>query len=384
MADDSIDISVDPDVSLIKHGNLYKTTVGITVGAEEPYGFNISMQAADSSLSNSIDKSHKITSTQSDTPVELGANQWGYALDSNAGKFSKIPSGSDTNIVDVTKDNLSGCKSVKFCTKRVTYAANIDAAKLSAGNYSTSITYTATAKAAPAPAPTPPAPEPYVPPTPKIEPITNGCGDGHCNISNISFDDILGSCKTAYVYAGGHLVSANWDSSSGEWYSGYDYNYSGGSNNKWAYAIVVDSRDLCKRYANRRTLIIPSDIAAIYAYVPRYRVENNKVIFNTHRTDYRKEYGVFDSGFQSKYYHVSYTGNRNGFWIALKAYEYRWTGKGASHGICNDNSSIYGKGSSGGFWENETFDPHKYHMEDKDASEATQKLIDIIGSPCPK
>ena len=255
MADDSIDISVDPDVSLIKHGNLYKTTVGITVGAEEPYGFDISMQAADSSLSNSIDKSHKIESTQSVTPVELSANQWGYALDSNAGKFSKIPSSSDTNIVDVTKDNLSGCKSVKFCTKRVTYAANIDAAKLSAGNYSTSITYTATAKAAPAPTPIPPAPEP-----PKPAEVSSNCASGmsYSNNCRVDLDDNMIPVK----YDGDLVVAlANPESEYSEW---YDY-----SRGKWANAVTVSS-DALSKYKGRTRVVDKSDILGYWVYIPRY------------------------------------------------------------------------------------------------------------------
>lgn len=257
MADDSIDISVDPDVSLIKHGNLYKTTVGITVGAEEPYGFNISMQAADSSLSNSIDKSHKITSTQSDTPVELGANQWGYALDNNAGKFSKIPSSSESvaNIVDVTKDNLSGCKSVKFCTKRVTYAANIDAAKLSAGNYSTSITYTATVKAAPAPAPTPPAPEP-----PKPTEVSSNCvsGRSYSNNCQVDLDDNMIPVKYDNDSA---VALANPESEDSEW---YDY-----SNGKWANAVTV-SRDALSKYKGQTRVVEKRDILGYWVYIPRY------------------------------------------------------------------------------------------------------------------
>ena len=256
MADDSINISVDPDVSLIKHGNLYKTTVGVTVGAEEPYGFDISMQAADSSLSNSTDKSHKIESTQSATPVELGANQWGYALDSNAGKFSKIPNSSEsvTNIVDVTKDNLSGCKSVKFCTKRVTYAANIDAAKLSAGNYSTSITYTATAKAAPAPTPIPPAPEP-----PKPAVVSSNCVSGsYLNDCQVDLDDNMIPVK----YDGDSVVAlANPESAYGEW---YDYN-----NGKWANAITV-SKDALSKYKGQTRVVEKRDILGYWVYIPRY------------------------------------------------------------------------------------------------------------------
>lgn len=256
MADDSIDISVDPDVSLIKHGNLYKTTVGITVGAEEPYGFDISMQAADSSLSNSTDKSHKIESTQSATPVELGANQWGYALDSNTNKFSKIPGGSDniTNIVDVTKDNLSGCKSVKFCTKRVTYAANIDAAKLSAGNYSTSITYTATAKAAPAPTPIPPAPEP-----PKPAVVSSNCVSGsYLNDCQVDLDDNMIPIK----YDGDSVVAlANPESERGQW-----YNYGDG---KWANAVTV-RKDALSKYKGQTRVVEKRDILGYWVYIPRY------------------------------------------------------------------------------------------------------------------
>ena len=265
--DNAVSIAVDQNAVLQPSGNLYKATTNVTVKTGKPYGFNLTMQADTADLINSKDSAHKISATPSTTPVALNANQWGYSLSNSAITFSAVPAATSTAtqpgataaastvtpavIADVTKAKPAGCTNPANCTKQVTFAANIDPAKLASGSYSTAITYTATAKPKP---------------TPTVDPTICKSGDPK-NDCQVDLDPNM----IPVVYAG-TTTDARWvslanpedSSNQGSW---YNYN-----NKQWANAITVKPEALSK-YQNQTRVVEQSDILGYWVYIPRYAYE---------------------------------------------------------------------------------------------------------------
>ena len=210
------------------------------------------MQADTADLVNSKDPTHKISATPSATPVALNANQWGYSLNKSATTFSAVPAGAQVTpavVVDVTKAKPAGCTNSASCTKSVTFAANVDPAKLASGSYSTAITYTATAK--PAPGPT-------------VDPTICKSGDPQ-NDCQVDLDPNMIPVKYT-----GSTTNAQWtslakpedSSNQGEW---YNYN-----NKQWANAVTVKDPS---KYKNQTKVVDQSDILGYWVYIPRYAYE---------------------------------------------------------------------------------------------------------------
>ena len=210
------------------------------------------MQADTADLINSKDQTHKISATPSATPVALNANQWGYSLNKSATTFSAVPAGAQATpavVADVTKAKPAGCTNPANCTKSVTFAANVDPAKLASGSYSTAITYTATAK--PKPAPT-------------VDPTTCKSGDPQ-NDCQVDLDANMIPVKYT-----GTTTNAQWtslakpedSSNQGNW---YNYN-----NKQWANAITVKDPS---KYKNQTKVVDQSDILGFWVYIPRYAYE---------------------------------------------------------------------------------------------------------------
>ena len=216
------------------------------------------MQADTADLVNSKDSTHKISATPSTTPVALNANQWGYSLNKSATTFSAVPAAQATPAVvaDVTKAKPAGCTNPASCTKSVTFAANVDPAKLASGSYSTAITYTATAKPAP-------KPSDWTNRTAKANPSET------CQAGNIN-----GSCLVTLdknmipVKYTGTTTNAQWTSvadpeaANSGW---YDY-----ANKQWANAITVKPEALAK-YRGFSKVVDQADILGYWVYIPRYR-----------------------------------------------------------------------------------------------------------------
>ena len=252
--DNTVSIAVDQNAALKPTGNLYKATTNITVKTSKPYGFNLTMQADTADLINSKDQTHKISATPSTTPVALNANQWGYSLNKSATTFSAVPAGTQVTpavVADVTKVKPAGCTNPANCTKSVTFAANVDPAKLASGSYSTAITYTATAK--PKPGPT-------------VDPTICKSGDQK-NDCQVDLDANMIPVKYT-----GTTTNAQWtslanpedSSNQGNW---YNYNQK-----QWANAITVKSEALSK-YKNQTKVVDQSDILGFWVYIPRYAYE---------------------------------------------------------------------------------------------------------------
>ncbi len=250
--DNTISIAVDQNAALQPTGNLYKATTNVTVKTGKPYGFNLTMQADTADLVNSKDSTHKISATPSSTPVALNANQWGYSLNKSASTFSAVPAGTQATpavVADVTKAKPAGCTNPANCTKQVTFAANVDPAKLASGSYSTAITYTATAK--PKPAPT-------------VDPTTCKSGDPH-NDCQVDLDANMIPVKYT-----GTTTNSQWtslakpedSSNQGNW---YNYN-----NKQWANAVTVKDPS---KYKNQTKVVDQSDILGYWVYIPRYAYE---------------------------------------------------------------------------------------------------------------
>ena len=250
--DNTVSIAVDQNAALQPTGTLYKTTTNVTIKTGKPYGFNLTMQADTADLVNSKDSTHKISATPSSTPVSLNANQWGYSLNKSATTFSAVPAGAQATpavISDVTKAKLAGCTNPANCTKQVTFAANVDPAKLASGSYSTTITYTATAK--PAPAPT-------------VDPTTCKSGDPQ-NDCQVDLDANMIPVKYT-----GSTTNAQWtslanpedSSNQGNW---YNYN-----NKQWANAVTVKDPS---KYKNQTRVVDQADILGYWVYIPRYAYE---------------------------------------------------------------------------------------------------------------
>ena len=250
--DNTVSIAVDQNAALQPTGNLYKATTNVTVKTGKPYGFNLTMQADTADLVNSKDSTHKISATPSSTPVALNANQWGYSLNKSATTFSAVPAGAQATpvvVADVTKAKPAGCTNPANCTKSVTFAANVDPAKLASGSYSTAIMYTATAK--PKPAPT-------------VDPTTCKSGDPQ-NDCQVDLDANMIPVKYT-----GSTTNAQWtslanpedSSNQGNW---YNYNQK-----QWANAVTVKDPS---KYKNQTKVVDQSDILGYWVYIPRYAYE---------------------------------------------------------------------------------------------------------------
>ena len=162
-----------------------------------------------------------------------------------------MPSHNDTPavIADVTKAKPAGCTNPASCTKSVTFAANVDPAKLASGSYNTAIMYTATAK--PKPAPT-------------VDPTICKSGDPK-NDCQVDLDPNMIPVKYT-----GTTTNAQWtslkspedSSNQGNW---YNYN-----NKQWANAITVKDPS---KYKNQTRVVEQSDILGYWVYIPRYAYE---------------------------------------------------------------------------------------------------------------
>ena len=250
--DNTVSIAVDQNAALQPTGTLYKATTNVKVTTGKPYGFNLTMQADTADLINSKDSTHKISATPSATPVALNANQWGYSLNKSATTFSAVPAGAQATpavVADVTKAKPAGCTNPANCTKSVTFAANVDPAKLASGSYSTAITYTATAK--PKPVPT-------------VDPTTCKSGDPQ-NDCQVDLDANMIPVKYT-----GSTTNAQWtglanpedSSNQGNWYN-YD-------NKQWANAVTVKDPS---KYKGQTKVVDQADILGYWVYIPRYAYE---------------------------------------------------------------------------------------------------------------
>ncbi len=249
--DNTVSIAVDQNAALKPTGTLYKATTNVTVKTGKPYGFNLTMQADTADLVNAKDSTHKISATPSATPVALNANQWGYSLNKSATTFSAVPAAQATPAVvaDATKAKPAGCTDPANCTKSVTFAANVDPAKLASGSYSTAITYTATAK--PKPAPT-------------VDPTICKSGDPK-NDCQVDLDANMIPVKYT-----GSTTNAQWtslanpedSSNQGNW---YNYN-----NKQWANAITVKDPS---KYKGKSMVVDQADVLGYWVYIPRYAYE---------------------------------------------------------------------------------------------------------------
>ena len=261
--DNTVSIAVDQNAALQPTGTLYKATTSITVKTGKPYGFNLTMQADTADLVNSKDSTHKISATPSSAPVALNASQWGYSLSKSATTFSAVPAGAQATpavVADVTKAKPVGCTNPANCTKSVTFAANVDPAKLASGSYSTIITYTATAK--PKPAFTD-----WDQRTAKVNP-SEVCRSGD-NSSSCLVDLDKNMLPVKYT---GSTTNAQWTSISnpededakGNW---YDY-----SKKQWANAVTIKKEALAK-YRGQDKAVDQADILGFWVYIPRYTYE---------------------------------------------------------------------------------------------------------------
>ena len=257
--DNTVSIAVDQNAALQPAGNLYKATTNVTVKTDKPYGFNLVMQTAtrSSDLINSNNSTRHIYGVNYyNMATELSANQWGYALNKQTNKFTRVPSHNDTPavIADVTKAKPAGCANPASCTKSVTFAANVDPAKLASGSYSAAITYTATAKPAPKPVD-------WTNRTSKANP-SETCEAGNANSSClVTLDKNMIPVKYNDKTAAWESVADPEAANSG-W---YDY-----ANKQWANAITVKPEALTK-YRGLSKVVDQSDILGFWVYIPRYR-----------------------------------------------------------------------------------------------------------------
>ena len=259
--DNAVSIAVDQNAALQPSGILYKATTNVKVTTGKPYGFNLTMQADTTDLVNSKDSTHKISATPSSTPVALNANQWGYSLNKFATTFSAVPAGTQVTpavVADVTKARPAGCTNPANCTKSVTFAANVDPAKLASGSYSTVITYTATVK---------PKPFDWPQRTAKTDP-SEVCRSGD-NSSSCLVDLDKNTIPVKYT---GTTTNAQWTSianpededAKGNW---YDY-----GKKQWANAVTVKPEALGK-YRGQNKVVDQADILGYWVYIPRYAYE---------------------------------------------------------------------------------------------------------------
>ncbi len=257
-----VEITVADTTQFERQGQLFKATANVTVNTVKPYGFNLTLQASNSDLTNTSDPTTKITSAPATTPMALNSDQWGYSLDSKATTFSRVPNLTQPAAVlaDVTKAKPAGCQDVKQCTKHVTYAANVDTRLLTPGEYSTEVVYTATAK--PKPAFTD-----WDQRTAKTNP-SEVCRSGDNN-SSCLVDIDKNMIPVKYT---GTTTNAQWTSISnpededtkGNW---YDY-----GKKQWANAITVKKEALAK-YQGQDKVVDQADILGYWVYIPRYTYE---------------------------------------------------------------------------------------------------------------
>ena len=250
--DNTVSISVDQSAELKPVGNLYKATTNVTVKTSKPYGFNLTLHATGSpDLVNQKDGNHRIKSLPvSNDSVSLAANQWGYNNRNSNMYFYGVPDGSSPAVIaDVTKAKPAGCTNPANCTKPVTFAANVDPAKLASGSYSTAIMYTATAK--PKPAPT-------------VDPTVCKSGDPK-NDCQVDLDPNMIPVKYT-----GTTTNAQWtslanpedSSNQGNW---YNYNQK-----QWANAVTVKDPS---KYKGKDMVVNQADILGFWVYIPRYAYE---------------------------------------------------------------------------------------------------------------
>ena len=260
--DNHVEITVADTTQFERQGQLFKATANVTVKTVKPYGFNLTLQASNSDLTNTSDPTTKIASTPDTTPMALNSDQWGYSLNSKATTFSRVPNLTQPAAVlaDVTKAKPDGCQNVKQCTKHVTYAANVDTRLLTPGEYSTEVVYTATAK--PKPAFTD-----WDQRMAKINP-SEVCRSGDNN-SSCLVDLDKNMIPVKYT---GTTTNAQWTSISnpededakGNW---YDY-----GKKQWANAVTVKKEALAK-YQGQDKVVDQADILGFWVYIPRYAYE---------------------------------------------------------------------------------------------------------------
>lgn len=257
-----VEITVADTTQFERQGQLFKATANVTVKTVKPHGFNLTLQASNSDLTNTFDPTTKIASTPVTAPMALNSDQWGYSLNSKATTFSRVPNLTQPAAVlaDVTKAKPADCQNVKQCTKHVTYAANVDTRLLTPGEYSTEVVYTATAK--PKPAFTD-----WDQRTAKVNP-SEVCRSGDNN-SSCLVDLDKNMIPVKYT---GTTTNAQWTSISnpededakGNW---YDY-----SKKHWANAVTVKKEALAK-YQSKDRVVDQADILGFWVYIPRYTYE---------------------------------------------------------------------------------------------------------------
>ena len=89
--DNHVEITVADATQFERQGQLFKATANVTVKTVKPYGFNLTLQASNSDLTNTSDPTTKIASTPATTPMALNSDQWGYSLSPKATTFSRVP-----------------------------------------------------------------------------------------------------------------------------------------------------------------------------------------------------------------------------------------------------------------------------------------------------
>ncbi len=260
--DNHVEISVANITQFERQGQLFKATANVTVKATKPYGFNLTLQARNSDLTDTSDPTTKIASTPATTPMALNSDQWGYSLNSKATTFSRVPNLTQPAavIADVTKAKPAGCQDIKQCTKHVTYAANVDPRLLTPGEYSTEVVYTATAKPKPA----------FVNWDQRIAKVdpSEVCRSGD-NSSSCLVDLDKNMIPVKYT---GSTTNAQWTSISnpededakGNW---YDY-----GKKQWANAVTVKKETIAK-YQGKDSVVDQADILGYWVYIPRYAYE---------------------------------------------------------------------------------------------------------------
>ncbi len=251
--DNTIQVDTDSEVALYELWNgFYLSTINIEVKTLKPYGFNLTMQANNSSLINSYDANYKIESIKNQHFSPLAANQWGYGIGNRASTYKGVPDNTQPAVVvaNTSISNFHGCESDTFCRKQLTFAANVDTAKMAHGHYSTTIIYTATAK---------PAPKP-----PVVDPTVCKSGDSK-NDCQVDLDANMIPVKYT-----GSTTSAQWTSVADPEAAGsgwYDY-----ANKQWANAITVKKEALAK-YKGQTKVVDQADILGFWVYIPRYAYE---------------------------------------------------------------------------------------------------------------
>ena len=248
-----VEITVADTTQFERQGQLFKATANVTVKTVKPYGFNLTLQASNSDLTNTSDSTTKIASTTATTPMALNSDQWGYSLNPKATTFSRVPNLTQPAAVlaDVTKAKPAGCQNVKQCTKHVTFAANVDTRLLTPGEYSTEVVYTATAK---------PKPEPVV------ESTICKSGDPK-NDCQVDIDSNMIPVKYT-----GTTTNAEWTSLANPEDSSHQGNWYNYNQKQWANAITVKKEALAK-YKGQTKVVDQSDILGYWVYIPRYAYE---------------------------------------------------------------------------------------------------------------